>query len=52
MEDRPSRQNFHSPKLTREDAERVMNELSEREKELQAKMRTQKPKSHPKERDW
>ena len=37
-----SRPQFKSPKLTPEDAKRVMSELSARERELQSKLRKQK----------
>ena len=43
---------FQSQKLNKEDAERVMNELAEHEKELQAKMIRQKGRPEKRDKDW
>lgn len=44
---------FKSQKLSKEDAERVMNELSERDRQLQQKLKKQKgPANLDKDRDW
>ncbi len=43
---------FKSKKMTREDAERVMAELSSREKELQKKLKKQKGSVQPTGKDW
>jgi Ca-activated chloride channel family protein len=49
-----SRKQFKSVKLSKEDAERVMAELSNRERELQSKLKKQKAVSQPQsnEKDW
>ncbi len=46
------REEFKSPKLSKEDAQRVMAELSNKEKDLQARLRKQKGKSIQNEKDW
>lgn len=43
---------FKSQKLTKEDAERVMAELSSREKELQGKLNKQKGGAQANDKDW
>lgn len=43
---------FKSEKLSPEDANRVMSELSRREKDLQEKMKRMKGRPQPLERDW
>ena len=43
---------FKSQKLSKEDADRVMAELSHREKELQQKLQRQNQKAVANERDW
>lgn len=43
---------FKSQKLSKEDADRVMSELSNREKDLQQKLRKQSGKPKPSSRDW
>jgi Ca-activated chloride channel family protein len=45
---------FNSPKLSKDDAERVMAELSNREKELQARIKKQNgiPQQQINEKDW
>jgi len=47
-----SRKRFKSSKLNSEDADRVMAELSNKEKELQGKMKKQKGASERVEKDW
>jgi Ca-activated chloride channel family protein len=46
------KQQFNSPKLSKEDADRVMAELSNRERELQAKLKKQKGKATAVQKDW
>jgi hypothetical protein len=45
---------FNSPKLTKDDAERVMAELSSREKDLQARIKKQNgtPQQRQNDKDW
>lgn len=43
---------FKSQKLSKEDADRVMSELSRREKDLQEKMKRMKGRPQPLEKDW
>ncbi len=43
---------FRSSKLSKEDAERVMAELSNRERELQAKLKKQRGRPQGQSRDW
>ena len=43
---------FKSQKLSKEDADRVMSELSRREKDLQDKMKRLKGRPQPLEKDW
>jgi Ca-activated chloride channel family protein len=47
-----SRQKYRSQKLSQEDAEKVMRELIEKEKQLSEKMRRQKSRSESMEKDW
>ena len=46
------KRSFKSQKLSKEDADRVMNELSGKEKELQGKLRRQKGNPQAQEKDW
>lgn len=46
------RKEFKSQKLSKEDAERVMSELSSREKELQAKLGKRRGQPRTQEKDW
>lgn len=43
---------FKSQKLSKEDADRVMSELSRREKDLQDKLKRMKGRPQPLEKDW
>jgi tetratricopeptide (TPR) repeat protein len=43
---------FESSKMSKEDAERVMAELSSREKELQRRLKKQKGQGQTQEKDW
>lgn len=47
-----SREQFHSKKLNPEDAERVLSELSNREKELQEKILNQHGQTNNNAKDW
>lgn len=47
-----SRKQFKSQKLSREDAERVMAELKNREREIQGKLRKQNPLPQTNQKDW
>lgn len=51
-EEKKKQQGFNSKKLSKEDADRVMNELSAREKDLQGKLKKQKGRAQPPGRDW
>jgi Ca-activated chloride channel family protein len=46
------KRDFKSQKLSKEDADRVMSELSRREKDLQDKMKRAKGRPQPLEKDW
>ncbi len=45
-------QGFKSEKLSKEDAERVMSEISHKERELQRKLKSRKGSSGNQEKDW
>lgn len=45
-------QQFRSQKMSPEDADRVMSELTSRERELQEKLQTQNVKSQDNQKDW
>jgi Ca-activated chloride channel family protein len=46
------KRDFKSKKLSKEDADRVMSELSRREKDLQEKMKRMQGRPQPLEKDW
>jgi len=48
----PGKRQFKSEKLTPEDANRVMDELAGKERELQARLKKQKGQPQTTERDW
>jgi Ca-activated chloride channel family protein len=50
--DDPHQQNFKSDKLSKEDADRVMEELKHREKELQSKLKKKYANSQTSYNDW
>lgn len=52
QEYKQKKQEFKSGKMTKDDAERVMNELSTREKELREKMKRKSGSPQSNEKDW
>ncbi len=51
-QDQKAKDNFKSKQMTKEDAKRVMEKLSEIEKRLQSKLKKQKGRRVPREKDW